>query len=151
MHILALDLATKTGFACGDGDVPALYGTNNYKQTRFVSSDMRFVEFETWLGRFWVATGFDMVAFEEVNHHSGVAAAHMYAGFKTTMASWALRRGIPYRGWGVGEVKKAWTGKGNAKKEDMIAEAVRRGFKPEDDNAADALAVWHIAKNALTA
>ena len=44
-------------------------------------------------------------------------------------------------GVGVGTVKKAWTGKGNATKDDMIAEAERRGMKVIDDNHADALAI----------
>ena len=48
---------------------------------------------------------------------------------------------IGYESVPVGEIKRYWTGKGNAKKEAMIAEAVRRGYEPADDNEADALAI----------
>jgi Holliday junction resolvasome RuvABC endonuclease subunit len=52
-------------------------------------------------------------------------------------------RGIPYQGVPVGSIKKHATGKGNASKEMMIAAAKARGFRPADDNEADALAILH--------
>lgn len=39
-------------------------------------------------------------------------------------------------------VKKDFTGRGNAKKDDMVAEARRRGWKVATDDEADALAMW---------
>lgn len=39
-------------------------------------------------------------------------------------------------------VKKHWTGKGNAKKPAMIAACEARGWTARDDNEADALALW---------
>ncbi len=47
-------------------------------------------------------------------------------------------------------VKKTWTGNHMAKKPDMVAQAKARGFRVEDDNEADALAIlhWAIAKEA---
>ena len=48
-------------------------------------------------------------------------------------------------GVGVGTVKKAWTGKGNAKKAEMIAAARQRGIKVVDDNEADAVAILSLA------
>lgn len=49
---------------------------------------------------------------------------------------------------GVGTIKKHWTGRGNADKGAMQAEARRRGYRPESDNDADALAIldWAVAK-----
>ena len=49
--------------------------------------------------------------------------------------------GIETAWLGVGEIKKHATGKGNAPKNDVIAAMRARGFEPEDDNDADALAL----------
>jgi Holliday junction resolvasome RuvABC endonuclease subunit len=49
----------------------------------------------------------------------------------------------------VGEIKRGWTGKGNAKKEAMVAEAVRRGYSPADDNEADAIALFTLKAPAV--
>jgi hypothetical protein len=52
---------------------------------------------------------------------------------------------IPYTGVPVGTIKKFWTGKGSCRKSAMISEAQARGFNPQDDNDADALAILHYA------
>lgn len=39
-------------------------------------------------------------------------------------------------------VKKHWTGRGNADKAAMMAEATRRGMTFVDDNECDAIAIW---------
>ena len=48
----------------------------------------------------------------------------------------------------MGTIKKHATGKGNAGKAAMIAAARARGFAPQDDNEADALALlaWAVAQ-----
>lgn len=57
---------------------------------------------------------------------------------------WA--RGITYVNVPPGVLKKYCTGKGNANKNDMIAEAIRRfQFMGSDDNEADAWVLWHLA------
>ena len=42
-------------------------------------------------------------------------------------------------------MKRHATGKGNAGKLEMMAAARARGFRPSDDNEADALAILHWA------
>ena len=63
-----------------------------------------------------------------------------------TLTAWAELRGVPYQGVPVGTVKRHATGRGNASKEEMIVAAHARGFRPSDDNEADALAIllWVI-------
>lgn len=39
------------------------------------------------------------------------------------------------------EIKRFFTGKGNATKEEMIAECIKRGYKPASDHLADAYAM----------
>ncbi|PIE08965.1 MAG: hypothetical protein CSA73_01055, partial [Rhodobacterales bacterium] len=62
-----------------------------------------------------------------------------------TLTAWAELRGAPYQGVPVGTIKKHATGKGNAPKQAMIAAAQARGFRPADDNEADAIAILHWA------
>ena len=54
---------------------------------------------------------------------------------------------MPLRPVGVGTVKKHWTGRGNAKKHEMIEVARTKGFHPVDDNHADALAILSYARH----
>lgn len=105
---------------------------------------MRFVLFRKWLNEVYDAYRFEQVFFEEVRRHRGTDAAHAYGGYLATLTAWCEERGIPYQGVPVGEIKKHWTGKGNADKEAMIAAAVERGYSPADDNEADALALFDL-------
>jgi Holliday junction resolvasome RuvABC endonuclease subunit len=61
------------------------------------------------------------------------------------LTAWCEHHQIPYQGVPVGTIKKHATGKGNAGKSDMIAAMVAKGFRPADDNEADALALLHWA------
>ena len=62
-----------------------------------------------------------------------------------TLTAWAETRGVPYQGVPVGTIKKHATGKGNASKAMMIEAAQARGYRPVDDNEADAIAILHWA------
>lgn len=141
---LALDLGTTTGFAVGEDDL-AMSGSWNLKPSRFQSSGMRFRTFRAHLDRFHENTHFTVVFYEEVRRHRGVDAAHIYGGLLGILQGWCEERNIPYCGVPVGQIKKTWSGSGNASKEMMIEEARNRGFDPKDDNEADALAILHWA------
>ena len=111
---------------------------------------MRFLRFKRWLTEIkQISDGLDKVVFEEVRRHAGVDAAHAYGGFMGQLTAWCEHHQIPYQGVPVGTIKKHATGKGNAGKEEMIAAARNRGFSPEDDNEADALAMldWALAQS----
>jgi hypothetical protein len=140
---LTLDLGAKTGWVVGDR-VAHVSGTKSHKPSRFEGGGMRFVLFRKWLNDLYGAYPFTQVFFEAVQRHRGTAAAHAYGGYLATLTAWCEERGIPYQGVPVGEIKKHWTGKGNADKDAMIAEAVRRGYSPVDDNEADALALFDL-------
>lgn len=142
--LLALDLGTKMGWATlrDVAGIPLVKsGMRDFKPTRFASSGMRYAMFGKWLREFDDVTH---VVYEEVRRHAGVDAAHTYGGFMAILQSFCEEREIPFNSVAVGTIKKFWTGKGNSKKEAMIAEAERRGFKVADDNEADALALLHF-------
>lgn len=145
--ILALDLGTSTGFAIGSKE-HMVSGTWNLKPGRYDGGGMRFVKMRANLEDIRRAYGVTQVYFEEVRRHQGVDASHVYGGLMATLQAWCEEREIPYAGVPVGTIKRNWTGSGNASKDAMIAEAVRRGFEPADDNEADAIALFDWALKA---
>lgn len=140
--ILALDLGTTTGWAIRDGDA-INSGVISFAPRRFEGGGMVFVRFRAWLNEIESSVNLTAIYFEEVRRHMGTDAAHKYGGFLATMASWCETHKIPYAGIPVQTIKKEWTGKGNAGKDAMIAEARRRGFAPKTHDEADALAILH--------
>lgn len=149
MKILALDLGTNTGFAVGARS-HMVSGHWNLKPGRFDGGGMRYVKFRARLDELRAAYGPDMIFFEEVRRHKGVDAAHVYGGLMATLTAWCEENKTPYSGLPVGEIKKNFTGKGNANKEAMMAEAQRRGFDPATDDEADAIAIFDLALKRTT-
>lgn len=141
---LCIDPGSKLGFAVGSAG-HVVSGSLEFKNDRFSGGGMRFVKFRKWLNEVHAAYEFTHVFFEEVRRHQGVTAAHIYGGFLAHLTEWCEEKGIPYQGYPVGTIKKSWCGSGNANKQLMIDEARRRGFRPADDNEADALAIFHLA------
>ncbi len=108
---------------------------------RHEGGGMRFLRLSRYLDE--VFTGpepIDAVAYEEVRRHMGTDAGHVYGGIVAVLSARLELRAIPYRGIPVATVKKVATGKGNAKKNAMIAaaNALWPDFPPQDDNEADA-------------
>ena len=144
MHttILALDLGTTTGWALRDGTGHITSRAACFRPQRFEGGGMRFLRFKRWLTELKAhADGIDALVFEEVRRHVSTDAAHVYGGFLATLTAWCEHHGIPYQGVPVGTIKKHATGKGNAGKQAMVAAMQALGFRPEDDNEADALAL----------
>jgi Holliday junction resolvasome RuvABC endonuclease subunit len=113
---------------------------------------MRFLRFKRWLSEIkYSVDGIDAVYFEEVRKHMGVDAAHAYGGFMAHLTAWCEHYQIPYQGVPVGTIKKSATGKGNANKDAMIAAAKSLGYKPADDNEADAICLLHYAMKLVDA
>jgi hypothetical protein len=145
--ILSLDLGTTTGWAMQLAGGAIESGTTSFRPSRYDGGGMRYLRFRGWLSSIATdAKGIEAIYFEEVRHHNGTDAAHLYGGFLATLTAWCEQNAIPYEGVPVGTIKRHITGKGNADKNAVI-EAVRvRGFNPADDNEADAIAIllWAI-------
>ena len=144
---LSLDLGTSTGWCLLNkplrGGCSFVSGTESFKNDRYSGGGMRYLRFQKWLDGIYGASPFVSVHFEEVRRHRGTDAAHVYGGLLGILTAWCEEKGIPYQGVPVGEIKKFWTGKGNADKPAMIAECEKRSFQPGDDNEADAIALAH--------
>lgn len=144
--ILALDLGTKTGWAIRKSSGEIISGTDNFKVSYFQSQGMMFLSFKRWLIELNHSCGdIDYIYFEAVRRHLGTDAAHIYGGFLAHLTAFAESRKIEYKGVGVGTIKKHITAKGNASKQQVIEAIKSKGFKPVDDNEADALALLDFA------
>ena len=135
--ILALDLGTKMGWAIRRGDGTIFHGVENLHPFPKGPRAHRFAAFQAFLEMHRV----DAVVYEDVKRHNSTYSSHMWGAWEGILLAHCLRNGIPAHVLGVGEIKMHATGKGNAPKNDVIAAMVARGFKPEDDNDADALAL----------
>lgn len=145
--VLALDLGTTTGWAVRLAGGSIESGSTSFRPSRYDGGGMRYLRFRSWLdGIATNAAGVTAIYFEEVRRHIGTDAAHIYGGFLATLTAWCEQRHVPYEGVPVGTIKRFISGKGNADKQ-AVLEAVRaRGFRPNDDNEADAIAIllWAV-------
>ena len=145
--LLALDLGSTLGWAVQLPDRSITSGTATFRPSRFEGGGMAWLRFRRWLdGMATTAGPFGSIVFEEVRRHAGTTAAHVYGGFLAHLSAWCEQAGVPYQGVPVGTIKRFATGRGNADKAAVIAAMQARGFRPADDNEADALALllWAI-------
>lgn len=139
-HYIGIDPATKCGWAVMNekGELIAS-GTWNLAPRRHESSAMRWVKFRKSFDELVQTYSPAAVAYEEVARHAGTNAAHVYGGLVAIMQAYMEEAKINFAGIPVGTVKKHATGKGNAKKEAMMAAfAEKFGRDAKDDNEADA-------------
>ena len=149
MTFLALDLGTDCGFAI-------LKNGKYVSGTKKLQVDkrefgQRFLDFRNWLLKTITNHKVEHVYFERVYAHSGTEAAHTYGGFMYTLAAVCLEQGVKCTGLSVQTIKKFMTGKGNATKDEMILAARLRGFNPQSDDEADALAIILLGLNDFNA
>jgi len=134
MRFLALDLATKTGWALSAG--PS--GTQDFSPRRGDSPGMRWIAFAGWLRRLLTDEPVDVIVYEQA-HHRGGAATHVAHGLISHVERVAAELGIEVTSRHTASIKKHATGRGNSDKAAMVAAAQKRGWNPADDNEADAL------------
>ena len=144
MLYIGIDPGTKCGWAVIDGEgLHQAAGCWSIKARRHEGAGMRYVHFKSSLQQLLDAyPGAAVVVYEEVRHHAGTSAAHVYGGITATLQIVCEERELPYTAIPVGTVKKHATGKGNAGKPAMCATATARwgcGLWTADDNVADAL------------
>jgi len=147
VNILALDLGTKTGYALRRRDATLLHGTEDFTPRESWAPGQKWLRFRSWLSATITEHNITQIAFEDVKRHGPgqVLAAHAYGGFRAMLEMVADSHRVRLVPVGVGTIKKHWTGKGNADKAAMEAQARARGFRPDTDNDADALAILHWA------
>ena len=147
VNILALDLGAKTGFALRRRDASVLHGTVDFTPRASWGPGQKWLRFRSWLSATITEHNITQIAFEDVKRHGPgqVLAAHAYGGFRAMLEMVADQHRVTLVPFGVGQIKKHWTGSGVAKKDAMLMQAKVRGFRAVDDNNADALAILHLA------
>lgn len=142
VNVLALDLATKCGWAYRTRDGKQRSGVERFAPGKGGHNGQRWLAMRQWLTEAAREMGgVHVVYFEDVKRHVSNLSARAYCGYLAILEAWCATNNVPMVGVGVGTIKKHWTGKGNADKDAMVAEAKRRGIRVIDDNHADALAI----------
>lgn len=141
--ILALDLGTKLGWAIRARDGRVVHGTEVFTPRASWSPGQRWLRARSFLTDLIVRHQATVIAYEDVKRHMGTDAAHADGAFLCIVQMVADSHRAALQPVGVKTIKKFWTGNGNADKDAMTAQAKARGFRPESDNDADALAILH--------
>jgi len=149
--ILAIDLGTKFGYAVYANGITSSghKDLTRYKGCKSRSADhigQPISDFRDWLHGAITDGRPDVIVIESVYRWSSSAASIAYGRYNGIVVDEACRFEIPVVGYSPTHIKKHWTGKGNCKKDLMIAEAQKR--YPEenltDDNECDALAILDL-------
>ena len=149
MNILALDLATKTGWATFFNH-RIFSGVQTFDLKRGESPGMRFLRFRSWLNEMKqnCPGKIDLIVFEQA-HHRGGAATQLCVGLMTDVLAFAAEIEAETMPVHTATLKKFATGMGNASKQEMIKTAESYGYKPLDDNEADACLLLEYASSQL--
>jgi len=151
MTILSLDLATTTGYAILRADGSIVHGEQSFAGHPREGEGARFLKFQMWLVREIAQPYPDLerIVYEKVIGvgPSQAFAAQIHGGFRALMLMFADIRRIPCDGFNVTTVKKQFVGSGKATKDDVMAQCRSLGFKVQNHNEADALAILHVATN----
>lgn len=141
-RILALDQASNCGWCCGDDS----HGVWDLRTLRDESSGMKWIRFKTKLKEIISAENIELIVYERVagQHASSLIHAAKMVAIVETLCE---ELGIEYAAFSAKEIKSWATGKGNASKELMIKAAHDNyGYKGSDDNEADAILIYQMAK-----
>ncbi len=144
--ILALDLATKTGWAHSLG----CSGVQDFAPRRGDSPGMRWITFRAWLNRVLDDVPTNVIAYEQA-HHRGGAATHVAHSLISAVETIAAERKIELTSRHTASIKKHALGKGRGDKDQMMA-AARAKWGDDaiiDDNQADALWLLDLATKEL--
>lgn len=151
MRILALDIATTTGWASWDGKKKTASGTQSFKPGRGDSPGMRFLRFRKWLDQMFEIVKPDVIAYERPNTLRSTPANECVFGLTAAMHEEATSQEVETLSIGTSELKKHATGKGNAGKPQMQKAAKARWSLPEvvGHDESDALLLLAFALEEL--
>jgi len=142
MNILALDLATRAGWAYSiDGEISSGvfdFASDGHKGMRAIHcwTDLNLL----------MKHKFTHIYYEKPFRHMSNQAAHMFGWWEGLMYMALANNSQPEPIQAAPTaIKKFITGKGTAKKNDVIAAVEKLGYHPKDDNEADAVALLLMA------
>lgn len=154
MRLLALDIATTTGFCVGSPDEAPRFGS--FRIPPGFSPDelgRRGAAFSNWLSDLITVEQPSMISFEAPipprggNMQTTMQTVRLLMGLSFLAETIAHMRDIECFEAHIQTVRKAFTGSGRSDKEAVIAACVNRGWKVADDHQADAGAIWFYEMN----
>jgi Holliday junction resolvasome RuvABC endonuclease subunit len=117
------------------------------------SAGMRLIRLRGKLNEILYSQGVELVIFEAARHAMpGMQGALVVQSeLQGVIKLWCEDNSIQYKGVSPSEIKKHATGKGNAKKDMMIAAAKNKwpGVEIVDDNQADAMWILDFSKTII--
>lgn len=140
-NVLSIDLGRKAGWALRVGGSIMFGSWTMSNKPR--DPGLKFEEFEEALDAMWdrLNGDLDVVCYEDVCRHTGVKAAHAYGGYLAVLQMFCRRNRVSCKGVAVGTIKKYATNRGNAGKSAVAAAVLSWGYRVENDNEADAVAM----------
>lgn len=146
MKILALDPATKCGWAIG----VSIGGVWDCSIRRDESSGMRLIRLRGKLNEVVLIHRPKLIVFEAARNAGPKmqGALVVQSELQGVIKAFCHDANIEYRGYSPSEIKKFITGKGNANKKAVQDAVVKRYpmIALADDNHADAVALWALAQ-----
>lgn len=138
MRILALDIATKTGWKTETSS-----GVWDLKPNRGESEGMRVVRFKSKVKEMIEMENIELISYERPAgfHKAALMVASEMVG---VLKDLCIEMRIQLACYSATEIKKFATGKGNSNKEKMVEAAVKLGYHPQDDNEADAIHLYNL-------
>jgi crossover junction endodeoxyribonuclease RuvC len=143
MRILALDLASHTGWAFGDGGNLVVSGTHSFKPCMTDYGHLAHA-FGLWLADMVTTYEPHMLVSERVVHR-GASTVPLMCLFGKTQEVGFIRE-LQRREVNPVHLKKWATGNARAKKAAMVEWAQHQGYWPKSHDEADALALLHYAR-----
>lgn len=149
--ILALDLASRTGWAYGPASArltkPQAFGYWDLGRST-VSMAAPWAALGDFLGDAYTTFGPSMIVFEaplppQAQTHA--KTARLLFGYCTVAELFCYRREIRCREQDATSVRKRLIGKGRPDKNEIVAWCRARGLDITDHNAADAVLLWYFA------
>lgn len=144
MKVLALDLATRTGWALGNARAFES-GYETFDLRRGDSPGWRYLAFTRWLEEIIRPGELGLVVYEQPFVMRSGHAAEIAMGFSTRVQQRCAEMTLDHTAVVGSRLKKWVTGKGNAKKPEMVEAVARRWRRVDDDNEADAVALLQYA------
>lgn len=142
ISILSIDPATKSGWAISND----IYGLWILRTSSDESWGMKLIRFKSKLTEILNAYPIKIISYERPAGRN-TRAIITQSKIIGIIESVCEERGIDYRAYSAGEIKKYATGKGNSGKPAMIEAAKKKyGYDGDDDNIADALHLLNLTK-----
>lgn len=148
---LSIDIGSTFGYCVGKNGVIVESGevTLSAGAVGLTHPGHRWMRFQKWLGQY---ADVNEILFEDVQFVTSPQQMKVYGGLLAILQVFSLAHGIRMSSLTPGQIKKDFTGMGNAKKDVLCDVAIRLGWKNgvagtmNNHNEADAIALfWTVS------